>query len=213
MAFAFDGHSFGEVLDDAEQVARHARDVEQRLVEVVEVLDSDQTDGNPVPSLLRTLRELCVEARNYRERADTLVTNLAGTVGHTNGSAKRRRVLVVDDAEDNRELVSVVLEHAGFEALTASDGLEAVIVAHYARPDLILMDVTMPVLNGIDAARLLKASAVTQDVNVIAYTARPDFEELAYNQLFVDVLKKPAAPDAILASVERFISHDDSPNR
>ncbi len=92
-------------------------------------------------------------------------------------------------------------------------GSKRVIVAHYARPDLILMDVTMPVLNGIDAARLLKASAVTQDVNVIAYTARPDFEELAYNQLFVDVLKKPAAPDAILASVERFISHDHSPDR
>ena len=71
------------------------------------------------------------------------------------------------------------------------------------------MDVTMPVLNGIDAARLLKASSFTQGVNLIAYTARPDFQELAGKQLFVDVLKKPAAPDQIVASVERYIRPSD----
>jgi CheY-like chemotaxis protein len=60
------------------------------------------------------------------------------------------RVLVVDDVEDNGDLVAVCLEHAGYETLTASNGLEGVIVAHYALPSVVLMDVTMPVLDGIE---------------------------------------------------------------
>jgi CheY-like chemotaxis protein len=160
--------------------------------------------GSLLPSLSETLRAACVEARSLRQRAETVAGSLAGTVASGNGSLARPRVLVVDDAEDNRELVSVVLEHAGFETLTASDGLEGVIVAHYSRPEIIVMDVSMPVLNGIDAARLLKASAVTNDLRLIAYTARPDFEEIAFNGLFVDVLKKPALPATIVEVVERF---------
>ena len=204
MAFEFDGHSFGRVLEDAQHAVREAREVERRLVELVDAMDRAGTPGAFPQSLSETLRAACVDARSLRLRTETVASHLAGTVASANGSYPRPRVLVVDDAEDNRELVSVVLEHAGFEALTASDGLEGVIVAHYARPDIIVMDVTMPVLNGIDAARLLKASTVTNDLKLIAYTARPDFEELAYNGLFVDVLKKPALPATIVAVVERF---------
>lgn len=206
MAFAFDGHSFGRALDDAEDVVRDARVLERRLMELVDALDHHRTGVEVLP---KAIRQLCADARGYRERAETLLRDLAGSAAQSNGSPLKPRVLVVDDAEDNRELVSLVLEHAGFDTLTASDGLEGVIVAHYARPDLIVMDVTMPVLNGIDAARLLKASSFTQDVNLIAYTARPDFHELAVQQLFVDVLKKPAAPDQIVASVERYIRPAD----
>lgn len=205
MAFAFDGHSFGRVLDDAETVVRDARILEHRLMELVDALDHHRTGADVLP---KAIRQLCADARGYRERAETLLRDLAGSAAQTNGSFKRR-VLVVDDAEDNRELVSVVLEHAGFDTLTASDGLEGIIVAHYARPDLIVLDVTMPVLNGIAAARLLKASSITQDVNLIAYTARPDLQELTGEHLFVDVLKKPAAPDQIVASVERHIRTSD----
>ena len=61
----------------------------------------------------------------------------------------RARLLIVDDSDTNRELTSAILEDAGFEVLTATNGLEGVIAAHYARPSVILMDLTMPVLNGL----------------------------------------------------------------
>ena len=205
MAFAFDGDSFGHVLDDAERVVADARQLERRMVALVNALEADLTASDALASVLDEVRDVCVDARAHRERTEALVARLAGNARRGNGAPKRRRVLVVDDSQDNRDLATAVLEHAGFETLTASDGLEGVIVAHYARPAVIVMDVTMPVLDGIEATRLLKASSVTQRVNVIAYTARPEFYEPPFADLFVDVVKKPATPSEILASVERFI--------
>ncbi len=63
----------------------------------------------------------------------------------------------------------------------------------------------MPVLDGLEAARLLQASAITRDVSVIAYTAIPDVRDGPFARWFVDVLQKPAAPDAIVAAVERSV--------
>ena len=89
--------------------------------------------------------------------------------------AFRGRVLIADDEEAARRSLGQILEEDGFQVLTATNGLEGVIAAHYyARPSVILMDLTMPVLNGLEAARLIRASAATQDLKVIAYTARPD---------------------------------------
>lgn len=89
--------------------------------------------------------------------------------------------------------------------LTAANGLEGVLAAHLASPAIVLMDITMPVLNGIEAARSLKASTATRDLRVIAYTAKPDFYEERLAGLFVDVLSKPFDPDAIIALVRRCV--------
>ena len=199
MPFAFDGHTFGKVLDDAERLAGRTVDLEHALVQLVKALEA-----NASPDLVRAARAICVDARAQRQLAETLVARFVGELVKTNGSPRPRRVLVVDDMPDNIDLVTIVLEHSGFETITASNGLEAVIVAHYARPAVILMDLTMPVLNGLEAARLLKASTVTHGVNVIAYTAKPEFYEPPFTGLFVDVVKKPATPEAILASVQRY---------
>jgi CheY-like chemotaxis protein len=71
-------------------------------------------------------------------------------------------VLIVDDAEDDRELAATILGHSGFLAGTTANGLEGVIAAHCLRPVAVLMDVTVPVLDGIEAAGLLKASVPTR---------------------------------------------------
>jgi two-component system chemotaxis response regulator CheB len=63
---------------------------------------------------------------------------------------------VVDDSEDTRDIIGVVLTAAGFEVLTATNGLEAIVAAHNVRPAVIVIDANMPVLNGIEATRLLK---------------------------------------------------------
>ena len=115
------------------------------------------------PDLLARIRAACVAAHQQRELVERILMALLGDLGTENG---RARVLIVDDAEDNRELAATVLENSGFHTITAANGLEGVIAAHCLRPVAILMDVTMPVLDGIEAARLLKASAVTRSLNV-----------------------------------------------
>jgi CheY-like chemotaxis protein len=66
------------------------------------------------------------------------------------------------------------------------------------------MDVTMPVLDGIEATRLIKAGEATRNARVIAHTGNPSFDESPTRWLFAAVLHKPAAPDAVLATVQQF---------
>lgn len=80
-------------------------------------------------------------------------------------------ILVVDDCESNRELLSVYLTVSGYEVIEACDGLEAVRVATSECPDLIIMDLSMPVMDGFGAVRLLRQVSEVREVPVIACTA------------------------------------------
>ncbi len=230
MAYSFDSHSFGQLLDDAERLVTCARDHEQRLASLVSFLEGTvvagvtATAGSPVSvaasglegettaidvgaatGLLATISQLRVVAGDHRQLAETVLARLVGNREVVDSSPRLRpRVLVVDDSDTSRETTATILEEAGFDAMTANNGLEAVIVAYYARPSVVLMDVTMPVLDGLEAARLIKASPVTRDMKVIAYTATPDVFETPWTRWFVDVIPKPASPEAIVSSVQRY---------
>ena len=84
------------------------------------------------------------------------------------------KVLIVEDNEANRDALSRRLMRRGFEVITASDGQEGVAVAQAEKPDLILMDMNMPVLDGWEATRQIKASAEIGAVPVIGRTAPRD---------------------------------------
>lgn len=81
------------------------------------------------------------------------------------------RILLVEDNEMNRDMLSRRLQRRGYEVVIAVDGGEGVTLAHAESPDLILMDMSLPVLNGWEATKQLKASAQTQKIPVIALTA------------------------------------------
>src|SRR4029453_17217060 len=117
-----------------------------------------------VPDILAILGELWVGAREQRRIADSIRTRLIGDVGASHGAEPRPLVLVVDDSADSRDMAAMLLETSGFDAITAGNGLEGLIVAHYTRPAVVIMDVAMPVLDGLQATRLLKASHVTHDI-------------------------------------------------
>lgn len=91
----------------------------------------------------------------------------------------RPLVLVVDDYEDARELLSEFLECAGYRTLKAADGLEAVTVARERRPDVVLMDLAMPVMNGFDATARIRSDWRTAAAVIIALTAHSCPEILA----------------------------------
>ena len=229
MAYAFDGHSFGQVLRDAESLFTATLEHQQRLTEMVSLLETQSNEEtarsveldvmgaapalgvatasphiDTSPDLVTSMRQLCLAAEEQQHLAGTLLTRFIGQRPAFDGQRRTRgRILIADDSDASRETAAAILEDAGFEALTASNGLEAVIVAHYVLPAVVLMDLTMPVLNGLEAARLLRASALTQHLKVIAFTARPDILEESVARSFTSVLSKPATPEAIVSAVRR----------
>jgi two-component system, cell cycle response regulator DivK len=114
-------------------------------------------------------------------------------------------ILVVDDSAANREVYTTLLEHFGYRVLNAADGRDGVHQACAHHPALILMDISMPVLDGVEATRLLKADASTRAIPVIAVTAHDDPETLQRARAAgVDgYLTKPAAPRRVLEEIER----------
>jgi len=81
------------------------------------------------------------------------------------------RILLVEDNEMNRDMLSRRLQRKGFEVLTAADGAEGIAVARAELPDLVLMDLTLPEIDGWEATRRLKSLAKTASIPVIALTA------------------------------------------
>jgi two-component system, cell cycle response regulator DivK len=81
------------------------------------------------------------------------------------------RILVVEDDEMNRDSLTRLLRRRGYELLTARDGVEGVMVGQSEMPDLILMDMSLPVLDGWEATRRLKAASETRAIPIIALTA------------------------------------------
>jgi two-component system cell cycle response regulator DivK len=80
-------------------------------------------------------------------------------------------ILIVDDIEENRKLARDVLEFAGFSTLEAAGGVEGVALAQEHRPDLVLMDIRMPDLNGSDALKLLREDSRTAEIPIVALTS------------------------------------------
>lgn len=136
---------------------------------------------------------------------ETRLDPAAGQGPSTTAADAAPAVLVADDHDDTRELLATILRLAGFRVITACNGLEAVIAAHTCRPALIIMDVQMPVLDGLEAARLLKAADVTRRIPVIAHTAGQDTRRAHEWSFFTHVLPKPTHPDVLLALAARYL--------
>ena len=81
------------------------------------------------------------------------------------------RILLVEDNDMNRDMMSRRLQRTGYEVLMAADGMQAILMAESETPDLILLDMSLPVIDGWEAARRLKASPTTASVPIIALTA------------------------------------------
>jgi two-component system, cell cycle response regulator DivK len=116
-------------------------------------------------------------------------------------------VLVVDDHEDAREGYSRVLTGGGYRAEAAADGLEALEKALDLRPDVIVMDLSMPGLNGWEATRRLKTMESTREIPVIAVTAHVvgHAREVALAAGCDAFLTKPCFPEDLLREVARLL--------
>lgn len=115
-------------------------------------------------------------------------------------------VLVVEDAEDTFELLADVLAGSHYEVVGAENGIDAVDTAVKLLPDLILMDLSLPLMGGCEATRLLKSDERTRGIPIIALTGHHNYAEMARHAGCDAFLTKPCAPDALLAEVRRFLA-------
>ena len=120
-------------------------------------------------------------------------------------SAPPRRVLVVEDQADNRRILRDLLSSAGYEVVEALTGEEGVAAALASRPDLILMDVQLPGIDGLEATRRIKAEPALRAVPLIIVTsyALSGDDARARAAGADDYVSKPFSPRALLAKVRQ----------
>lgn len=115
-----------------------------------------------------------------------------------------RRILVVDDNPDNRDVLSRILELSGYAVLSANNGVHALDVAEQSTPDLILMDLAMPEMDGWEATSALKTRPHLSHIPVIALTGHVTTDDIrrAINAGCQDYLAKPVDFDRLLHKVK-----------
>lgn len=116
------------------------------------------------------------------------------------------KILLVDDEKDIRELLKVRFEVSGFKCLTAKDGKEAVELAKYKQPSVIILDLMMPGMDGFQTHKALKADPSTKNIPIIAYTAQdPDVvAEKGLGALdIVDFVLKPFDAEVLMLAVNK----------
>jgi CheY-like chemotaxis protein len=118
-----------------------------------------------------------------------------------------QKLLLVEDNEDNRIIYSTVLRHIGYTVIEALDGVQAIALARSERPDLILMDISIPEVDGWEATRILRGDPATRHIPIIALTAHAlaDDRERATAVGFTSYLAKPVEPRTVAAEVRRWI--------
>jgi CheY-like chemotaxis protein len=127
------------------------------------------------------------------------------TPGKRSGARRRPRALVVDDHRDNRDLYAEYLRHAGWVVHKATNGEEAIAAALSSPPAVIVMDLVMPVLNGLEATRRLKSDPRTKGVPILALTSSAENLDLALAAGCDAYVEKPCLPSKLLAVLERLV--------
>ena len=126
-----------------------------------------------------------------------------------------QKVLLVEDNEMNRDMLSRRLLRRGFEVVVAGDGEQGLAVAREQRPDLILMDMSLPILDGWEASRRLKADEVTRHIPVIALTAHAmaGDRDRALEAGCEDYDTKPIEFPRLLEKIDRILTAGPGPQK
>jgi two-component system cell cycle response regulator DivK len=127
---------------------------------------------------------------------------------------RRPRILLVDDFPDNREMYALYLEYAGFEVAEAATGYEALAQAFAQIPDLIVMDLSLPGLDGWEATRRLKSDPRTSQIPVLALTghALDGYSQGARDAGCDAFVIKPCLPEELAAEIRTLLEAGTSPS-
>ena len=200
--------------DECDRLCLVARRHDERLRDVFQALEAARDVNGSSAEAVRLAERALHSGSQVQEMAQSLLARLEAEAAERThaGAHPITAVLVVDDIEDARVLIAETLLQAGFLVRTAENGLDALIAAYEWQPAVIVMDITMPVLDGIEATRLIKAGKATRDARVIAHTAKPGSAAIHLQQLFDAVVPKPCMPDMLLGAVREAASRPGREN-
>ncbi len=118
-----------------------------------------------------------------------------------------KRILVVEDQQDNRQILFDLLTSVGYEIISAEDGEAGVAAAAAERPDLILMDIQLPILDGYEATRRIKADPALRAIPIIVVTSYAlSGDETKARAAGCDAyVTKPYSPRALLAKIREYV--------
>jgi len=144
---------------------------------------------------------VCIDFRGWR-------AGLPVAGRGTSGATMRQRILVVEDQDDNRQILRDLLTSTDFEVIEAVDGEAGLAAAAANRPDLILMDIQLPVMDGYEATRRLKADAVLRAIPIIAVTSYglTGDADKARAAGCDGYISKPYSPRQLLAQIREYLS-------
>jgi CheY-like chemotaxis protein len=127
---------------------------------------------------------------------------------------QKKKILIVDDERDIVRALTIRLQGAGYEVVTAFDGAQGIFMAHKEQPDLIILDIRMPAGNGFSVAEKLKQAPNTLPIPVIFLTGSPekDSEERAMTLGARFYVKKPYDPEELLDAVRRALEKEPDPS-
>jgi len=127
--------------------------------------------------------------------------------------ADKKKILLVDDDPDFVEAVKVIVENGGYDVQVAYDGKEGLEAVEEEKPDLIVLDVMMPVMNGHEACALLKSDKATEDIPIILLTAVADrvtTSTYTHRDMLEseaeDYMPKPVEPDELLERIKSWLT-------
>ena len=127
---------------------------------------------------------------------------------------KGKKILVVEDEADIAENIQARLSLDNYQVVLASDGKSGVEKARKEKPDLVILDVMMPLVNGFDVCKILKTEAGTRDIPILILTALPHLDDVdkAYEVGANDFLNKPFTNDRLVQKVKKLLgSEGNSP--
>lgn len=123
-----------------------------------------------------------------------------------------KKVVVIDDDLDILELLTYNLEKEGYEVKSATNGLEGIELAKVFMPDLILMDIMMPIMDGIEAGKIIKNTDKLKNIHLLYLTARAEeySEVVAFEVGADDYITKPIKPRALLSRINTFFRKENN---
>ncbi|MCD4792608.1 MAG: PAS domain S-box protein [Bacteroidales bacterium] len=117
------------------------------------------------------------------------------------------KVLIAEDNKMNRELIKLFFENENFEIIEAENGKEVLEIVKINTPDIILMDIQMPEINGYDTANIIKENEDYSNIPIIAVTAHAMSEDInKYKEIFDDYLTKPVSKEILMQTLQKFFS-------
>jgi DNA-binding response OmpR family regulator len=122
----------------------------------------------------------------------------------------RKKILLVDDAQTSLMMEQMILSRGTYDFVTAKNGEEALELASVENPDLILLDVMMPKMDGLEACKRLRQQAETRDIPIIMVTTRGETDSIAkgYESGCNDYVPKPINAQELLSKVKKHLGED-----